>query len=188
MRWPTRASSSQRRRSPFRPPLLPVSASLLAEQPKLEQSRSVEAVDLEQRSCSRSRCSRGHEPDELGADDLDPPRRRFARYPREDVMERGRLPVLDVHAHLDTACPGQFEAERSHAGEPAVSLADDRGNRARILDRSAAQIDVERDQWAAGSDDDAAGTGMELGRAEVNGELCLGQATSQLRGSAPAEE
>ena len=46
------------------------------------------------------RGARGHEADELRADHLGAARRRLGGDPRDDLVQRGRLPVLDVHRHL----------------------------------------------------------------------------------------
>ena len=40
---------------------------------------------------------------------------------RDDVVQRGRLPVLDVHAHLDEPRARQVEPERAHAREAAAA-------------------------------------------------------------------
>ena len=102
-------------------------------------------------------------------------------------MQRRGLPVLDVHAHLDPAGPGKLEAERAHAREAAVALPDRRRDRARIVERRAAKVDVERDQRTPRADDHAARGRMEVGRPEVR-VGALREPARQLLGAAPAEE
>ena len=73
--------------------------------------------------------------------------------PPHDLVQRRRLPVLDVHAHLDEAGARQVEAEGAHAREPPARLADGRRDRARDLDVVASQVDVEGDQRPARADE-----------------------------------
>src|SRR5207245_121024 len=95
---------------------------------------------------------------------------------------------LDVHAHLRMPGLQQLEPERPHAGEAAVALAHDAGDLARGLDARAGEVDVERDQRAAGADDDAACRRMELWRAEVRREVAFVDPPLQLlRPAAPVE-
>ena len=54
--------------------------------------------------------ARRHQADELRADDLDAARRGLLLDPRDDLVQRGRLPVLDVHAHLHEPRARQVEA------------------------------------------------------------------------------
>ena len=75
---------------------------------------------------------------------------------RDDVVQRGGLPVLDVHAHLDEACARQVETEGPDSREAAAGLANDRGDGLSRLEL-AAQVDVERDERPACADEDAAG-------------------------------
>ena len=91
--------------------------------------------------------------------------------PRDDLVERRRLPVLDVHADLDEAGARQVEPERAHAGKAAAALPHDRGDRARDLDVVAPQVDVEGDQRPARADEHGTGGRIEPRRAEVGREL-----------------
>ena len=75
--------------------------------------------------------------------------------PRHDRVQLGRLPVLDVHAHLDEPGARKLEPERAHAREAAARLAHERGDLARGLERPA-QVDVEGDQRPPHADEHAA--------------------------------
>src|SRR5206468_3139663 len=90
--------------------------------------------------------------DELGADDLRPARRRFALDRPDDLIQAGRLPILDVHAHLYEPGLRQLEAEGAHAWKAAVPLADDRGDLPSRR-KLAAQVDVQRDQRSTRADE-----------------------------------
>ena len=99
-------------------------------------------------------------------------------------MQRGGLPVLDVHAHLDEPGARQVEPERAHAGEAAARLAHDRGDLARDLDVVAAQVDVEGDQRPARADEHAARALVEPRRPEVRRELARVDPPLELLGPA----
>ena len=122
-------------------------------------------------------------------------RRCLALDPRDDLVQRRGLVVLDVHAHLHEARARELEPERADAREPAVLLAYEPRNLARSLD-AATEVDVERDQRPPGADEHAAGTFIQPRRAEVRRELArvdpalqLGRpARSEERGAAPVRE
>ena len=132
--------------------------------------RVVEALEPQRRRPWPCR-SFGHEPDELGAGDLDAASRGLGLDSRDDLVERRRLPVLDVHRHLDEPAAGEREAERANAAEAAARLADDGRDRLRDGEVVGSEIDVERDERPAGADEDAAGGRVEPRRAAVGGEL-----------------
>ncbi len=71
-------------------------------------------------------------------------------------MQRGRLPVLDVHAHLDEPRAREVEPESTDAREPTAGLADDGGHFARGLE-PAFEVDVERNERATRADEHRAG-------------------------------
>ena len=122
------------------------------------------------RARRRDRGARGHQADELRADHLGAARRRLGGDPRDDLVQRGRLPVLDVHRHLHEPGRGSVEPERPDAREAAAALADDGRDLPRGLER-AAQVHVERDQRPPGADEHGAGRRVERARAEVGREL-----------------
>src|SRR5262245_16244037 len=131
----------------------------------------VEAADPQERPSRGDRRACGHQPDELGAFDVDAARVRLRLDAREDVVESGRLVVLDVHAHLRMTGAGERKPEGANSGETAASLAHDRGDLARNARVVGREVDVERDQRPAGADDDAARTRIETWRPEVGGDL-----------------
>ena len=100
-----------------------------------------------------------------------PRARRLRGDPSDDLVERGRLPVLDVHAHLDNPGARQRQAQCPHAREAAVALPHDRGDRPRDLDVVGPQVDVERDQRPPRADEHRARAGVELRRPEVRRQL-----------------
>ena len=157
-------------------------------QSKLEQTRRRKAVDPEHRPRSRGRGRGGHQPDELRAGHVHSPRRSFRFDAREDLVQRGGLVILDVHAHLCVTGERKCESERTYAGKAAARLTHDRGDRARDLDVVRREVDVERDQGTPHADDDAAGARVELGWTEIRRELTCVDPTLQLVWSAAAEE
>src|SRR5205823_7275277 len=95
---------------------------LHVEKTQLEQARGLEAIDPEHRpGCGSSR-SRRHEPDELRAGDRCASCGRLLLDSLDDLLQRRRFPVLDVHAHLNEPCPRQVEAQRANAWKPASRL------------------------------------------------------------------
>ena len=88
----------------------------------------------------------------------------------DDVVQRRRLPVLDVHRHLHKAGARQIESERPHAGETAAALAHDRCDLARDPS-GAAEVDVERDQRRPRPRITPPAVGCSCGRPEVGYEL-----------------
>src|SRR4029453_14548126 len=157
------------------------------EQPELEHPRGVEPVDSQRRTRGRRHGAAGHEADELGADHFCASGRRLALDRGEHVMQRGRFPVLDVHAHLHEACARQLETEGTHAWESAVALADRRGGLPRRLELSA-QVDVERDQRSSRSDEYGARTLLDARRPELGRELAGLDASTQPLEALSAEE
>ena len=65
----------------------------------------------------RGRAGR-HQPDELGARDLRAPRARLRFDPVDDLVQCGRLPVLDVHAHLREPGAGSSRPSARTPGKP----------------------------------------------------------------------
>jgi hypothetical protein len=158
------------------------------EQPQLEHVRRIEAVNAQEGSGSGDCRTRRHQPDELGADDIGPTGLRFRRDPLDDLMECGRLVILDVHAHLCAPDTRQLEAECTHARKAAALLAHDSGDRAGDLDVVSRQIHVERDQRTSRTEDHAAGPLVEPCRTEIRPELPRVDASLQLgRPPAPKE-
>ena len=150
--------------------------------------RSIEAFDSEDCAGSRRGRACGHEPDELRAGHADPERARFFIDSTDDLVQRGGLVVLDVHAHLGMAGPRQKQPKRAHAREPTTFLAHYCSNRARDLDVVRGQVDVERDQWPARADDDAARTLVEPRGSVVGTKLARVDAALELpRTSLPVE-
>src|SRR5436190_11767695 len=103
-------------------------------------------------------------------------------------MQRGRLPVLYVHADLHDPRPRQLEAERTDAGEPAAALAHDGRDLARSLDRGPGHVDVERDQRPARADDHAACALVQPSRPEVRRQASRTESPPQLVDTATPEE
>src|SRR5436309_35133 len=106
----------------------------------------------------------------------------------EDVVERGRLPVLDVHADLDETRARERETQRAYALEAAPALSDDGRDRPRDLEVIALQVDVEGNQRTAGSDDHAACGRIKPSRSEVRDELARVDPGLEPLGPSPAEE
>src|SRR5579862_7229072 len=96
------------------------------EQSELEQARGFEAVDAERGARSTDGSAGGHEPDELGAHDLRPACVRLRAYAGDDLVQRRRLPVLNVHRDLDESDGRELEPERADAREAAAALSDER--------------------------------------------------------------
>ena len=119
----------------------------------------------------RGRRAGGHQPDELGADDLDSARIRLALDRCDELVQRRGLPVLDVHAHLRVPRARQIEPEGAHSVETAVALAHDVRDLASDFDVCAGEIHVERDQRRSRADDHAAHGGIETRRAEIGRDL-----------------
>src|SRR5205823_14824161 len=71
---------------------------VLVEQPQLEHARCVEAFDPQHRAGSSDRGSGRHQADELRANYLGTPSGSLPLDPLHDLVEGGRLVVLDVHA------------------------------------------------------------------------------------------
>ena len=159
----------------------------VVEQPELEHARGVEAVDPESRARSSGGRTGRHEPDKLRAKDRSVSRRCLRLDALNDLVQCGRLPVFDIHRHLDDAGPRQVETERSHAGKPAALLPDHRGD---LLGgrKGSLQIDVERDQRATRAEDHAACARVKRRRAEARLELVVVEASLQLGHSAAPVE
>ena len=62
--------------------------------------------------------TRRHQADELGADHLDAARPASAVDALDDLVQRGRLPVLDVHAHLREPARGRSSPSARTPGKP----------------------------------------------------------------------
>ena len=107
--------------------------------------------------------------------------------PRDDLVQRRCLPVLDVHRDLDEPSAWQLDAQRANAGEATTALAHDRGDVPRDLEW-AAKVDVERDQRRARTGDHAAGGLVQPRRPEVRRELTGVKAALQCLGPAPPVE
>ena len=149
--------------------------------------RGVEAVDPERRTrCRRGRTG-GHQADELGAQHFETARSSLGLDARDDLVQRRRLPVLDVHAHLDEARERKVEPERTHARKATAPLAHERRDLARCHN-VAAQVDVERDQRATRPDQHATGRVVEKRRPVVRLHLARVDTTLQLLGATAPEE
>ena len=111
-----------------------------------------------------------------------PRRRARAPPPRplDDLVQRGRLPVLDVHAHLHERphAAGRARA-RAHPGTRRRARARPPRSRARPR-RRAAQVDVEGDQRPPRADEHGARARVEPRRPEVRRELAVVEPTLQL--------
>jgi putative phosphoesterase len=103
-------------------------------------------------------------------------------------VQSRRLPVGHVHAHLDETCLGKVEAERPHAREAAVALADEPCDLTCDLHGARAEVDVEGDERSADADEHSARGGMEPRRAEVGGKLARVDSALKLLGASAAEE
>ena len=133
------------------------------------------------------------EPDELGAG-----RRGVARNGRDDGGERRRPVVLDVGRDLSQPAVLEPQPDRSHPGQTLGStLADQRGDRARILERRGrCELDVERDQRRSRGDQRRARGRVRARRAVVGRQLAsrdpsrelLRTAAAQLRAGPAARE
>ena len=131
--------------------------------------------------------SRRHQPDELRPDDLDPPHGRFGLDAGDDLVQRRGFVVLHVHAHLHEPGTRQVESECTNAREASVTLPDDPGDLAGRLDL-APQVDVERDQRPARTDDHPARPLVEPRGAEVRLKLSCVDPALQLSRPAATEE
>ena len=103
-------------------------------------------------------------------------------------MQGRGFPILDVHADLRVARARQVEAQRADAGKPAVALADRARDRTGRLDVGVDEVHVERDQRAAGADDDATRRRMQLRRPEVGRELARLDPVLQLLRASSSEK
>ena len=121
-------------------------ASTSEQEPQLEHVRRIEAGDAEQRACRRDGGAAGSRPTSSEPRDAEPSRRRLPLDRGDDLVQRGRLPVLDVEAHLDVPRPREAEPERADAREAAVALAHRTRHLPRGLEVVAGEVDVERDQ------------------------------------------
>ena len=164
------SSAAQRSRCRSSGPSPGGALATVAEQPQLEHARRVEAVDPQHRTGRRGGRAGGHQPDELRADHLRAARLRLARDPRDDLVQRRRLPVLDVHDTCTSPARGRSSPSARTPGKPPpcsrTTAAISRATSSR-----AAQVDVERDQRPARADDHAAGGRVEPRRPEVRREL-----------------
>ena len=83
----------------------------------------------------------------------------------------GRLPVLDVHAHLDEPGARQLEAERAHAGEAAARSRTTAAIARATSTSSVARLTLNAISGRACADEDCAGARIEPRRARVRREL-----------------
>src|SRR5919204_5214876 len=90
-------------------------------------------------------------------------RRRLRFDASEYVVERSRLVVLDVHAHLGVTCTLEHQTERAYSRKTAIRFPYSAGDCACGFDVRAREVDVERDQRPAGPDDDAPRALVEAG-------------------------
>jgi SAM-dependent methyltransferase len=107
---------------------------------------------------------------------------------RDDVVQRGGLVILDVHAHLRVTGTREGEAEGADAGKAAVSLPNGRGNLARDFDICRPEVDVEGDQRASRADYHTTGPRVQAWRAVVGCELVAVDSALQLVGTAAPKE
>ena len=148
---------------------------------ELEHARGVEPVDPEHRPGRRGRGAGGHQPDELRADDLGAARLRLALDPLDDLVQRRRLPVLDVHRHLHEPGPRQVEAEGAHArGSRRPARGRPPRPRAR-RDSAPRRLTLNAISGRAGADDHAAGGLVQRGRPEVGHELARRRSAAAAR-------
>lgn len=165
-----------------------VTTSILLEQAQLQHTGRREPVDPQQRARRGDSGSRRHQAHELGPDHLPPARPGLRLDALDDVVERGGLPILHVHAHLYNAGARQFEPERPDAGEAAAALSHGRGDLPRDVHRRAAEVHVERDQRPPRTHDHSAGALVEALRPEIRLDLARVQPSLQLgRSAAPKE-
>ena len=158
------------------------------QQAQLEHPAGVEAVDPEKGARRLHGGPGRHEADELAADDLGSARLGLGRHALDDLVQRGRFPVGDVHAHLDDAGAGQVEAERTDARKAAVALPDQARDLAGDLDALRAQVDVEGDEGPAYAEENRARRWVQPVRAPVGQELTGVDPALQLVRPALAEE
>ncbi len=164
-----------------------------SEEAELEDVRRVEAVDTEDRSGRSHGGARGHETDELRAGDLGAARPCLSLDALDDQVERSRLVILNVHAHLRTTDARECETEGADAWKTTAGLANDVGDLPRDLGVVRGEVDVERNQRPPRSNHDAAGTFVESRRTKIRPQLPriepplkLGwTSTSEERGAAP---
>lgn len=150
--------------------------------------RRVEAIDAQDRAGRRHGGARRHEPDELCSSNGCAVGTRFFLDSRDDLVQRRRLEILDVHAHLRVTRARQEEAKRTHACKATALLADHRRDRAGGLDVRRGEIDVERNQRTTRSDNDAACTLVESRRTEVRLDLTGVDPPLQLLGATATVE
>jgi SAM-dependent methyltransferase len=144
---------------------------------------------LEPQRCRPGPCrSFGHEPDELGAGNLDAACRCLGFDTRHDLLERRRLPVFDVHRHLDEPSAREREPERAYAAKPASRLADHRCDGLRHPKVVGCEVDVEGDERPSGADENASGARMEPMRATIGSELTCVDSPLELGRSALPKE
>ena len=150
--------------------------------------RRLESVDAEH--CARcSRCGGcRHQTHELGTGDPDAACLRLLFDSRDDLVQRGSLVVLDVHAHLRVSRTWERKTKRADAGEAAVALPDNAGDLARGPNIVARQVHVERNERAARTDDDTAGTLVQVPRPVIRFDLARVDASLQLVGSPLSKE
>jgi len=149
--------------------------------------RPVQALEPQSLRSGSGRAFR-HEAHELGAGHADAPRRGLRGDARDDLLERSRLPVLDVHRHLNEPAADKWEAESAYAVEAAARLAYNSGDRLRNGDVVCGEIDVEGDERLSGTDEDAARAWVEAGRPAVRCDLARVDPPLQLsRPSAPEQ-
>jgi hypothetical protein len=168
--------------------LADASVRLVVEEPELENVARVETVDPEQ----VSRCFDGsagrHEAHQLAAHDLGAAGLSLGGDRGHDRVERGSLPVRDVHAHLHEPGLRQVEPQGAYTGEAAVALADEGGDLTRNLDGRAVEVHVERDERPADPDQHSTRRRMELHRPAIGGELaCIDPPLELLGAAAPKE-
>ena len=91
------------------------------------------------------------------------------RHPAHDLVQRRRLEVEDVHAHLDLAGTRQAQPDRLHARHPAARLAD----RARDVlgdgDVVGVEHEVVRDERIAGAHEGDPGPARSTSRGPASG-------------------
>ena len=100
-------------------------------------------------------------------------------------MQRSRLVVLDVHAHLHVSDTREGEPERTDAREPSTLLANEHGDRTGDVDVVRFQIHVEGDQRATSADDHTPRPLVQASRPEVRSELAGVETALQLVRTAP---
>jgi SAM-dependent methyltransferase len=158
------------------------------QQAQLQHALRTEAVDPQEAAGGSGGCTRRHQSDQLGPPDRDTARSRLLLDARQDVVQRGRLIVLDVHAHLCVPGTWQGQPERTHARKTPALLPHDGGDLACQVRVGRVEVDVEGDQRPPRADDHATRARIQPSGSEVRGELAFVQTALKTFRAAPPEE